>query len=228
MIGSPHGKMRGKKLHRTPLCSRAAKAGVYALWAASIFDGSWNGLEAEINKSLASIDDIHAFKASRSTSSSNGCPPYHSPKVQGAPKFVGGCVGYWSYDVIRTIEKLPEQSQDDLPIPDYSFAMYDQVWTLDHTEKSLYIAVHMPFTQGADLSRALRAGARSRRSDARPLARDPRRQLVGHAAERCRPTGDGARAAAHRRREHRRHPACLRQSRLHGCGGAHPSLHLPR
>ncbi|WNR44795.1 anthranilate synthase component I family protein [Paenibacillus roseipurpureus] len=77
---------------------------------------------------------------------------YHSPKVPGAPKFVGGCVGYWSYDVIRTIEKLPEQSQDDLPIPDYSFAMYDQVWTLDHTEKSLYIAVHMPWANtGADL-----------------------------------------------------------------------------
>ena len=69
---------------------------------------------------------------------------YHSPKVEGAPKFLGGCVGYWSYDVIRTIEKLPEQAANDLPIPDYSFAMYDQVWTLDHIEKSLYIAVHMP------------------------------------------------------------------------------------
>ncbi|OAS19505.1 anthranilate synthase component I family protein [Paenibacillus oryzisoli] len=77
---------------------------------------------------------------------------YRSPKVQGAPKFVGGCVGYWSYDVIRTIEKLPEHAQNDLPIPDYSFAMYDQVWTLDHTEKSLFIAVHMPFAPGADLS----------------------------------------------------------------------------
>ncbi|MDR6555120.1 anthranilate synthase component I family protein [Paenibacillus qinlingensis] len=77
---------------------------------------------------------------------------FNSPKVQGAPKFVGGCVGYWSYDVIRTIEKLPEQSRDDLPIPDYSFAMYDQVWTLDHTEKSLFIAVHMPLAQGADIN----------------------------------------------------------------------------
>ncbi|MGG1514611.1 anthranilate synthase component I family protein [Paenibacillus oryzisoli] len=68
--------------------------------------------------------------------------PYRSPNVQGAPKFTGGCVGYWSYDVIRTIEKLPEQAADDLPIPDYSFAQYDEVWVLDHTDKSLYIAVH--------------------------------------------------------------------------------------
>ncbi|UKS26251.1 anthranilate synthase component I family protein [Paenibacillus sp. HWE-109] len=75
--------------------------------------------------------------------------PFHSPNVEGAPKFLGGCVGYWSYDVIRTIEKLPEEAANDLPIPDYSFAMYDQVWILDHTEKSLYIAVH---TQISDIS----------------------------------------------------------------------------
>lgn len=68
---------------------------------------------------------------------------YHSPKVEGGPKFFGGCVGYWSYDVIRTIEKLPTQAADDLPIPDYSFAMYDQVWAMDHLEKSLYLTVHM-------------------------------------------------------------------------------------
>ncbi|MBD0384573.1 anthranilate synthase component I family protein [Paenibacillus sp. WST5] len=74
--------------------------------------------------------------------------PYRSPKVEGAPKFLGGCVGYWSYDVIRTIEKLPERAADDLPIPDYSFAMYDQVWTLDHVDKVLYIAVHAPLAEG--------------------------------------------------------------------------------
>ncbi|MEW9702480.1 anthranilate synthase component I family protein [Paenibacillus sp. SI8] len=73
--------------------------------------------------------------------------PFHSPKVEGIPKFLGGCVGYWSYDVIRTIEKIPERAADDLPIPDYSFAMYDQIWTVDHVEKSLYIAVHMPIPE---------------------------------------------------------------------------------
>ncbi|NEW09568.1 anthranilate synthase component I family protein [Paenibacillus sp. SYP-B3998] len=75
--------------------------------------------------------------------------PYRSPKVEGAPKFLGGCVGYWSYDVIRTIEKLPELAANDLPIPDYSFAMYDQVWTLDHVEKSLFISVHIPLARNS-------------------------------------------------------------------------------
>jgi para-aminobenzoate synthetase component 1 len=70
--------------------------------------------------------------------------PYHAPKVEGMPKFLGGCVGFWGYDVIRTIEKLPERIQPDLNLPDYSFAMYDRIWILDHEDKCLYIAVHMP------------------------------------------------------------------------------------
>jgi para-aminobenzoate synthetase component 1 len=72
--------------------------------------------------------------------------PYRAPKLEGMPKFLGGCVGFWGYDVIRTIEKLPERIQPDLDVPDYCFAMYDRVWILDHEEKCLYIAVHMPIT----------------------------------------------------------------------------------
>jgi para-aminobenzoate synthetase component 1 len=73
--------------------------------------------------------------------------PYRSPKVEGLPKFLGGCVGFWGYDVIRTIEQLPERVVSDLPIPDYSFALYDRVWIIDHEEKCLYIAVHMHISQ---------------------------------------------------------------------------------
>lgn len=49
--------------------------------------------------------------------------PYHSPKVDNAPKFIGGCVGYWGYDVVRSIEKIPVIAADDLPFPDYYFMM---------------------------------------------------------------------------------------------------------
>jgi para-aminobenzoate synthetase component 1 len=70
--------------------------------------------------------------------------PYRAPSVEDLPKFLGGCVGFWGYDVIRTIERLPERIRPDLTVPDYCFAMYDRIWILDHEEKSLYIAVHMP------------------------------------------------------------------------------------
>ncbi|WP_240421474.1 anthranilate synthase component I family protein [Paenibacillus periandrae] len=64
--------------------------------------------------------------------------PFHSPVVDKAPKFLGGCVGFWGYDVVRSIEKLPETSVDDLDIPDYAFVRFDQVWIIDHEKRELY------------------------------------------------------------------------------------------
>ncbi len=67
---------------------------------------------------------------------------YRSPFVDGAPKFIGGCVGYWSYDVVRSIEKIPTQAEDDLNIPDYYFMRYDQLWVIDQNQGDLYCCVH--------------------------------------------------------------------------------------
>ncbi len=68
--------------------------------------------------------------------------PYRSPKVEGLPKFIGGCAGFWGYDVIRTIEKLPLIAKKDLPVPDYRFMMIDQLWIIDHEQRVLYCATH--------------------------------------------------------------------------------------
>jgi para-aminobenzoate synthetase component 1 len=70
--------------------------------------------------------------------------PFRSPKVSGAPKFVGGSVGFLGYDVIRSIEKLPVQTRDDLDLPDYVMMRFNQVWVIDHQEKELYCAHHTP------------------------------------------------------------------------------------
>ncbi|MDF2963369.1 MAG: Anthranilate synthase, partial [Paenibacillus sp.] len=69
--------------------------------------------------------------------------PYRAPLVDGLPKFVGGCVGFWGYDVVRTIERLPEEASDDLPIPDYAFVRLDKLWIIDHEDGKLYCSVHM-------------------------------------------------------------------------------------
>jgi para-aminobenzoate synthetase component 1 len=68
--------------------------------------------------------------------------PYRSPRIEGLPQFIGGCAGFWSYDVVRSIEKLPVIAQDDLPLPDYSFLMIDQLWIIDHEKRMLYCAYH--------------------------------------------------------------------------------------
>ncbi|RAP73277.1 anthranilate synthase component I family protein [Paenibacillus montanisoli] len=65
-----------------------------------------------------------------------------APRVPEAPKWTGGCAGFWSYDVIRSIERLPEMAADDLGLPDYLFMRMDELWIVDHQKEQLYFAVH--------------------------------------------------------------------------------------
>ncbi|MEM0049027.1 MAG: anthranilate synthase component I family protein [Candidatus Bathyarchaeia archaeon] len=47
-------------------------------------------------------------------------------------KYVGGCVGYISYDAIRYWERLPNISVDDLGFPDVEMGVYDDGLIFDH------------------------------------------------------------------------------------------------
>jgi anthranilate synthase component 1 len=53
-------------------------------------------------------------------------------------RFVGGAVGYISYDAIRYWEKLPEHAVDDLKIPDLEMAIYDDGIILDHKTGKIF------------------------------------------------------------------------------------------
>jgi para-aminobenzoate synthetase component 1 len=68
--------------------------------------------------------------------------PYHSPRLEGAPKFIGGCVGFLSYDTVRALEKLPQLAKDDLQLPDFVMTRFDQLWIIDHQELILYCTAH--------------------------------------------------------------------------------------
>ncbi|WP_243633413.1 anthranilate synthase component I family protein [Paenibacillus xerothermodurans] len=70
--------------------------------------------------------------------------PFRSPTLEGMPKFMGGCVGYWAYDVVRSIENLLAAALDDVCMPDYAFARFDQLWVIDHEAQMLYCVVHTP------------------------------------------------------------------------------------
>ena len=51
---------------------------------------------------------------------------------QGRFRFVGGAVGYISYDAVRYWEKLPEMASDDLWYPDIQMGLYDDGVICDH------------------------------------------------------------------------------------------------
>ncbi|MEX0935942.1 MAG: anthranilate synthase component I [Gemmatimonadota bacterium] len=53
-------------------------------------------------------------------------------KVDGLPRFWGGGVGYFGYDVVRRIETLPELAEADLEIPDATVVFTDVVLAIDN------------------------------------------------------------------------------------------------
>src|SRR3990170_8396977 len=46
---------------------------------------------------------------------------YRVPPLEGLPPFVGGAVGYFGYDCVRHVERLPDAPADDLGLPDMAF-----------------------------------------------------------------------------------------------------------
>jgi para-aminobenzoate synthetase component 1 len=53
--------------------------------------------------------------------------------------FLGGAVGYFSYDLCRFIEHLPSRAVDDLELPECYFAFYDTIVAFDHLKDKVYL-----------------------------------------------------------------------------------------
>ncbi|MGA8113014.1 MAG: anthranilate synthase component I [Actinocatenispora sp.] len=80
-----------------------------------------------------------------------------SPPVPGLPPLTGGLVGFFSYDVVRRFEKLPELSVDELDMPDLAFLLATDLAVLDHVDGSVLLianAVLPPTPSGAELHAA--------------------------------------------------------------------------
>ncbi len=81
----------------------------------------------------------------------------HIPaRLSGLPPFTAGAVGFFSYDVVRQIERLPSIAKDELGTPDACLMFFDQVIAFDHVKKEIHLIVT------ADLTREARDGAYAR------------------------------------------------------------------
>jgi anthranilate synthase component 1 len=66
----------------------------------------------------------------------------HTPaRVAGLPPFTAGAVGFFTYDVVRQIERLPEQTKDDLGMPDACLMFFNEVLAFDHVKKEILLIV---------------------------------------------------------------------------------------
>ncbi len=102
------------------------------------------------------------------------------------PAFVGGAVGFFSYDAVRYLERLPAElaPPDDLDVPEALFAITDTLVVFDHLRHkvlvvSLVDAAGLRDVEGEGFSAAYRRAADDiRRITERlsaPLARRPAR-----------------------------------------------------
>ncbi len=67
---------------------------------------------------------------------------YRAPKLDGLPRFYGGAVGYFGYDLVRYIEELPNRTTDDLNLPDCHFILTKLVLVFDHVRHKVKIVVN--------------------------------------------------------------------------------------
>jgi anthranilate synthase component 1 len=64
----------------------------------------------------------------------------HTPaRVPGLPPFTAGAVGFLAYDVVRQIERLPDDTTDDLGLPDACLMFFDEVLAFDHVKKEILL-----------------------------------------------------------------------------------------
>src|SRR5687768_11428697 len=83
-------------------------------------------------------------------------------EVPGLPRLWGGAVGYFTYDVIRLIERLPNMPLDDLGLPDGLFLFTDVVLAIDNLKGRAMAIAAVPIDpgmKGPDLRRAYDAAA---------------------------------------------------------------------
>ena len=72
----------------------------------------------------------------------------HKPaRIPDLPPFTAGAVGFFSYDAVRQIEKLPTHATDELKVPDACLLFFDQVLAFDHVRKQIWLIVTADLTR---------------------------------------------------------------------------------
>ncbi|HTK94122.1 MAG TPA: hypothetical protein VL382_00675, partial [Terriglobales bacterium] len=64
---------------------------------------------------------------------------HQAAQLPGLPPFTAGAVGYFSYDVVRRLEKLPARAKDDLHLPDGVLMFFDRLLAFDHLKHQLHL-----------------------------------------------------------------------------------------
>src|SRR6185436_2939707 len=98
---------------------------------------------------------------------------YRQAELPDLPPFSGGAVGYFGYDLVRTVEPLGDPSADLLGLPDMALMLSDVLVVFDHLKHTITILVNVyAEDRGADVD-ASYAAARETIAQAKALLAGP-------------------------------------------------------
>jgi anthranilate synthase component 1 len=132
---------------------------------------------------------------------------YRCPDL-GLPRFFGGAVGYFAYDLARYLENLPSRAPDDLKLPDCSLLFPETVLIFDHVQHTLKVVVNTRVDRGReqeyDRAVALIRRIRARLAGVPPAYDPPPRpeQLPGGNRVQANTTPEEFKAAVRRAKEY--------------------------
>jgi anthranilate synthase component 1 len=79
---------------------------------------------------------------------------YRQAPIVDAPPFTGGAVGFFGYDLVRTVEPLGEPGPDPLGLPDMALMLSDALVVFDHLRHTITILANADLESEPDAERA--------------------------------------------------------------------------
>ena len=78
---------------------------------------------------------------------------YRPVRLPGLPPLVAGAIGYFAYDMVRLVERIPARGRDDLGLDDAVLMFYLGLVAFDHVQHRIWV-VRNVFTEGEGSLRA--------------------------------------------------------------------------
>src|SRR5215204_3900206 len=86
---------------------------------------------------------------------------YRLPAIDDLPPFAGGAVGFFGYDLVRTVEPLAEPNPDPIGLPDMALMVSDVLVVFDHMRHELTLMAYAFTDEDADLDTAYAGAVRT-------------------------------------------------------------------
>jgi anthranilate synthase component I len=108
---------------------------------------------------------------------------YRPARVAGLPPLTGGAIGYFAYDMVRLVERIPATGRDDLGLDDCIMMFYLGLVAFDHVRHRAWVIRNVltdePGNLRAKYDAAVREIRRTRRKLEAPLSAKRRRKSSG-------------------------------------------------